>query len=807
MRVLASLNLLLIAALTSPAAAVDPCQPPDPLQAISGIPAPDAKGPTGLAPNGEAWDFSGPMPREAALRYLRRSVPAAAGGPSAALRSVAPNPLAALISNPVPHIETGLFELPDRATFETMAFQNTTPGALALREVKFLITDVQGTPTFHFINTKNFKYHYSFATRQEIEPGFPDERIGLDLPIGLRAFNAQTYFGRNRNFIAGKIIAHDHHQPQPGVQGSYVLELWPTDNPEAALVKMAYDLAAEGIRPLADGRFFYHPTGEAQKETLADAIAADPSFLADASVDDESLFGNIEYSPATIAEGAGFLRMLDAGPPASYLDVVIMDTPAGDLPRVGGAIVTGALPTPLDHVSIISKGAPPENPAFPYAYIKDATNHADIAPLLGKWVLFKVGPNGFEMEETDELTVRAFHEARRPVNTTFPPWDETTVEIVNINDIGRADSEAYGSKASNAGELRNIPGRVFSAPGDANLRSSGQVSDSFAVPFTFYHQYMDVKRRPNGRIHPNQNDPDAKSLYEMAAEMQTADEWRARPNDPIIRGSFENDSDVRRRRLEQFKAFMDRRGTRLPDELVGKIEFVFDNSGGRWRVRSSASVEDLPNFPGAGLHDSDSGDADDISRSFQEVWASLWNYRAYNARDFSRLDHQASKMGLLIHRNFPDDIQGRPYELANFVAVTINPSLPGFPGFQLNIAPRSQLVTHGANSDKVTLVQVPPNMQEYTPIYDRKTTLLDLIRDDPNNPGQKLPHVMTHAELQVVGRALQQVHDHFAPLYGKQPDDPTYAMDVEGKLIRDRNGRLVIVIKQARPYRVPESGR
>ena len=69
------------------------------------------------------------------------------------------------------------------------------------------------------------------------------------------------------------------------------------------------------------------------------------------------------------------------------------------------------------------------------------------------------------------------------------------------------------------------------------------------------------------------------------------------------------------------------------------------------RYRSSTNNEDLPNFNGAGLYDSktqhpEETEEDGISKSLKQVYASLWNSRAFIERDFHRMrPHRDSNGG------------------------------------------------------------------------------------------------------------------------------------------------------------------
>lgn len=93
------------------------------------------------------------------------------------------------------------------------------------------------------------------------------------------------------------------------------------------------------------------------------------------------------------------------------------------------------------------------------------------------------------------------------------------------------------------------------------------------------------------------------------------------------------------------------------------------------KVRSSSNAEDIPNFDGAGLHDSFSAEFDKVDRpdfscelniegtgvatklkmkpktvqcAINGVYASLWNPRAIEERSFARLDHATAAMGLAV---------------------------------------------------------------------------------------------------------------------------------------------------------------
>ena len=83
--------------------------------------------------------------------------------------------------------------LESRESFDRFSRKDDTPGEAGVREVKFIIVDVQSPPgTLHLIDTSQYEYHVDFATNE------------LYTTLNHYDFNQLTYFTQNRKILAGE---------------------------------------------------------------------------------------------------------------------------------------------------------------------------------------------------------------------------------------------------------------------------------------------------------------------------------------------------------------------------------------------------------------------------------------------------------------------------------------------------------------------------------------------------------------------------------------------------------------------------
>jgi len=623
--------------------------------------------------------------------------------------------------NPAPTIAAvnGATQILDRNNYESLSHRDNFPGAQNIREVKFVIFGVHtDSPELYFVDSNRHTYHSSFA-------------MAVGRYNSNSSFSSDTYFtNTNRKNLAGSIVAHDNYLDGEGRQGVYTMEFWPTDPVAFRFVEKAYALITAGM-PFLDGNMAYHPASETQRGVLkSEELEYGQTNIR--TIFAEELFGNVVYSALNPGESYGRLRVFTGTETLSVRDIVILQTIPNDITHVAG-IITESPQTPLSHINLKAK----QNDT-PNAFVLGAATHPDIAPLIGQNVRLEITSDGFVIEVATQADVDNYLEAKRPVATQTPIPDLTRTMIEPLSEIGFADGTAFGSKAANLGELKNILPTVTPA--------------GFAVPFYFYDEFMKF----NG-------------FYAESETMMA---------DP----KFQNDPATREAALKAFRKRITKFGV-LPHWLstaLSDIQETFPASLSI-RFRSSTNNEDLEGFNGAGLYESYSHHPNEghFAKSAKQVWAGLWTYRAFEEREFWRVDHASAAMGILIHPNYSA-------EEANGVGVTKNPYLPGagWEGHYMNVQVGENLITNpepGSLPDEFTIANLSGG-GGFEIQYIRHSNLIP--------EGET---VMTRDQTLKLRGYMASLHNRFKTLYR---GNATFAMEIEFKITAAGE----IIIKQARPW-------
>ena len=483
--------------------------------------------------------------------------------------------------------------------------------------------------------------------------------------------------------------------------------------------------------PLLRNNLVYHPEpgtmARYEREKASYDASRIPVYL------DRDLSEGLVFRSMNAAVGYGFLRVLDGGERPTFRDVAILRRLPNELSAVAG-VITLEPQTPLSHVNLRAV-----QDGVPNAYIGTALDDPAIAGLIGKYVRFEVtaDPGGtYSIAETTAEQVASHHESRRPAAPQTPARDLSVTDYRDLDDIGFGDADAFGVKATNLAVLRTL--------GLADV----EVPDGYALPLYFYDEFM----QHNG-FH---DDIDA-----MLA-------------DADFRASIATrDAELKklRRRIEN-GAVSTWMGTSLA-ALHGRFP-----TGTAVRCRSSSNNEDLPGFSGAGLYDSYTHHPTegDLSKSVQQVFASLWNLRAFEEREFHRVDHKAAAMGVLLHPNFSD-------EQANGVAVSDDPIYGAADAYYVNAQVGEELVTN-PSSRAVPEELLLGDGEDYAVNVVRRSNLL---ADDAR--------VLSAAHIATLHAALGSIHARFETLYGIA-EDAEFSMEIEFKVTAANK----LAIKQARPW-------
>ena len=623
--------------------------------------------------------------------------------------------------------ERFLQRVPNRAAFDTLAEYQPESFAQGSAELKFLVTERDGEPVVWFFNSRRWSSHYEFA------------RTVLHLVDDVASFRKGAYFSAERRFLAGEIVAHDGWRGPHGERGLYTLGFWPADTVDARHVALAYRLVAERM-PFAQVR--YHPSGVTQQRLYAEQRERYEQAGVPVISTDE-LFAGRDYVALHTGEAVGVLRVLGAERPErppGFRDIVVYRYVPNDLPHVAG-VLTCEPQTPLSHINLVAR----QNDT-PNAYLRDANQDPRVTRLEGQLVRLTVGIDGLTLEPVSQREAERRWERLRPKSEQRPRRSLSARKIEPLRAIRFKDRYAFGAKTVGVAELGRVDG--IRAP------------DGFGVPFYFYDRFMELL-----------------GFYDQIEALLAQPRFR---DDPAYR---EQALAMLREQIEQAQVPAE---LALPIEAV-QAEFPPDQP---LRCRSSANQEDLEGFSGAGLYDSCTHRPDEgsLTRSIKQVWASLWTFRAFEEREFWRIDHLKAAMGVLIHPNFDD-------EQANGVAVSRNLLAPRWEGTYVNVqrGERDSITNPGeAQPEAFVVAAIGEVDSDPTTGNGRSRETIYLRRSSLVGPGES---VLTPAQVLELDRGVRAIHDHFARLYRKANDDD-FALDVEFKI--DASGALVF--KQARPW-------
>ncbi|MFN0214783.1 MAG: PEP/pyruvate-binding domain-containing protein [Saprospiraceae bacterium] len=530
--------------------------------------------------------------------------------------------------------------------------------------------------------------------------------------------------------MTGLLIYHPTVIASNGTFGTYRFNFQPHNVHTFPYVQKVAELLAANV-PFLKNNLCYYPYPQTslplyfEEKELFDASRVCVLF-------DDDIYGNVNYLAFNLAEGYGILRQIALNEVPGSRDLVVYESLPNELPRVGG-IITTVTQTPLSHVNL---RAIQDN--LPNVFIRDALQKPEIKALLGKYVRFKAEMDTFSIREASQHEVEEFYANRRPSEALVPVRDLSQTEIKPLDSISFAGLASFGVKCANVATMRS-----FGFP-------DGTIPDGFGIPFYFYDEFMKF----NG-------------FYAQAQDM-------------LKHSGFQTDFEVQQQMLEGFREKI--KNGAMPvwmTNALSQLQQAFP-AGSSIRCRSSTNNEDLPGFSGAGLYDSRTQHPHEghIAKSIRQIYASMWNYRAFDEREFYRVDHFMAAMGVLVHLNYDN-------ERANGVGVSLDPIYQSEGTYYLNTQVGEDLVTNPA------ALSIPEEI------------LLDAqhiggFRYAVMQPSNQVPLdslVLKESYLEAMQEYLAVIHARFQVLYNATDLDD-FAMEIEYKVTAA--GQLIV--KQARPW-------
>ena len=632
------------------------------------------------------------------------------------------------------------------------------PGA---RSVKTVIDRLnQDEPSkLHFQNSKKYLIHWEFAFANL------GAAQGLAPVPELGTFNLTEYYSPDRRFLLGAITFYE--EPQ-----IWAYEVAPYDTADADMVAAAFNNVRDNA--FFCDELFFHPSS-LQGEAVIPGLPADIPI-----VTSDELFENITYQPLNLAESTGFLQFHTSdevdGQYTYFREIVVLDKVPNDISIVAG-IVTEEFQTPLSHINVLS-----QNRGTPNMSLKGAFNDPDLRALEGKWVRMKVEAFDYTFEEITAEEAEEWWLDNKPHPLVLGDMDTSIeditddVDMMDFDDLSQdvdgngtvsleeainAKIPAFGGKATHFGAMSLIG----DADGD-HIDDDGDdvvpMPQGYVIPVYFYNEFM---------------------LYNGL--------WDHYDNVLLQDQDFLDDPVYRQTKLEEFEEMI-RNAPLQPgfeQMVIDKINNTPAFAGRRMRFRSSTTAEDLGEFTGAGLYISKSGDPLDPDRTVADairtVYASVWGPRPYEERGFYGIDHRKVGMALLSHRSFPE-------EEANGVAITGNI-------FDQSGLEPALFINVQAGGDSVVLPDPGVFTDQFIYYFQQVGSPITFVGHSNLIPNGDT--VLTIEQTYALGRALDEIHRYFLPVYGTT-DPFFYAMDTEFKFDDDDSGddNWNLYMKQARKF-------
>src|SRR5438552_14495080 len=428
------------------------------------------------------------------------------------------------------------------------------------------------------------RIHYVNTKRYPFHKDFVNGTY-LSLERG-QVFFENNYLKANRRFIMGTIAY------QTPVR-RWTFEFWEGDLIPADQIKLASDII--------DKTFFvpviFKPNSLRQEQVSANIPGLQRVLQTDISKEQD-------YQALNVAKALGRIHVipkLDEHVEIGFNEILVLDEVPVQLPPVAG-IITTKPSTPLSHINLLAKGW-----GIPNVYIKNAQEL--FKQYNGWWVEFDARHDTYSIKRADLKALDEYQKRlKERLDVMKPRSDLSVTQLAGLNAQRAASVIAYGAKSANLGELTHAHPPGFVVP------------SGFTIPFFYYDQFLKEHKLDD-------------AIYTMLNDQKFV-------HDPAYRRAYLT------RLRDNFQ-----KGTvnaRLRAQVLPRWHAEFPGKG--VFARSSTNSEDLPNFNGAGLYTTVPNVRGDtqLVEAIKAVWASVWNFEAYEARERAGIDHAQIYMAVLI---------------------------------------------------------------------------------------------------------------------------------------------------------------
>lgn len=404
------------------------------------------------------------------------------------------------------------------------------------------------------------------------------------------------------------------------------------------------------------------------QEVVVDAIRAEGGPLAERvlKLDDVVTPGQTEiYNPGY---AAGYIRRVADGDlgKATFktTDIAVLETVPDDLPPVA-AIVTAEPQTAQAHLNLLAKARGTPNCFKVQAYDDENVISWEVTEQMLA-VRMTDGELAWQpMTWSEQATYKKLLSGDKPV---------VAVPVADLNGVPETVDLSAAITAAFAQDLALIGGKSAGLAALFSQPAMAKPHRPLALTVAGYARHLEpLKPTINAMLNSGTFSTNAYARFMLlegaAAFMQAhvgdpdAAKWLKQWNSDLLKlapalrkihnagGLMEL---IRSSPVDQDRA------AQIQADLLAHFAALSPKQG--LRFRSSATVEDIEGFNGAGIYASFTGWLDllaagksksaTVERAIKRTWASYWSYGAYSERETMKIDHLSGRMAVLIHPRF-----------------------------------------------------------------------------------------------------------------------------------------------------------